>query len=214
MAAGAGVGAPYGSAVGIAGVGAGIAGGAQLDGHFDALRGQLLILCHLDHNGALHPLAEQLTAVLVHAGNAAGCVVGVGCTAAGAVELCPAVLALLAGVGVAVLELVPVRSHIPQAMQLVVQSLLATAPLSWLEHITTGLRGPPASIMMTFLGQMLAQAPQPVHLSLSTLATPSTMWMASNLQTLVQSPRPMQAKEQVLGPPYRVAAAAQVWMPL
>jgi len=35
-------------------------------------------------------------------------------------------------------------------------------------------------------------------------ATPSTMWMASNLQTLVQSPRPMQAKEQVLGPPYRV----------
>ena len=60
----------------------------------------------------------------------------------------------------------------------------------------------------------LAEAPQPVHLSLSTLATPSTMWMASNLQTLVQSPRPMQANVQVLGPPYRLAAAAQVWMPV
>ena len=56
-------------------------------------------------------------------------------------------------------------------------SFMATGPLSWLEHMTTGLRGPPASIMMTFLGQMLAQAPQPVHLSLSTFATPSTMWM-------------------------------------
>ena len=58
-------------------VGAGIAAGTQLDGHFDALRSQLLILSHLDHNSALHPLAEQLTAVLVHAGDAAGCVVGV-----------------------------------------------------------------------------------------------------------------------------------------
>ena len=95
-----------------------------------------------------------------------------------------------------------VRSHIPQAMQEVVQAFMATGPLSLLEHMTTGLRGPPTSIMMTCLGQMFAQAPQPVHLSLSTLATPSTMWMASNLHTLVQSPRPTQAKEQVLGPPY------------
>lgn len=94
------------------------------------------------------------------------------------------------------------------------QAFMATGPLSLLEHMTTGLRGPPTSIMMTCLGQMFAQAPQPVHLSLSTLATPSTMWIASNLHTLVQSPRPTQAKEQVLGPPYSAAAAAQVWMPL
>ena len=86
---------------------AGVAGAAQFDGHLDALCGQLLVLGHLDHDGALHPLAEQLTAVLVHTGDAAGGVVCVGRAAAGAVELGPAVLALRAGVGVAVLELIP-----------------------------------------------------------------------------------------------------------
>ena len=86
---------------------AGVAGGAQLDGHLDALRGKLLIFGDLDHDGALDALFEQLAAVLVDAGDAAGGVVGVGRAAAGAVELGPAVLALRAGVGVAVLELIP-----------------------------------------------------------------------------------------------------------
>ena len=63
--------------------------------------------CGFYHDGALDALLEQLTAVLVDAGDAAGGVVGVGCTAARAVELGPAVLALGAGVGVAVLELIP-----------------------------------------------------------------------------------------------------------
>ena len=83
---------------------AGVAGAAQLDGYFDALSCQLLVLSNFYHDGALDTLLEQLTAVLVDAGDAAGGVVGVGCTAAGAVELGPAVLALGAGIGVAVLE--------------------------------------------------------------------------------------------------------------
>ena len=91
---------------------------------------------------------------------------------------------------------------------------MATGPRSQLEHMTTGLSGPASWIMMTCLGQTAAQAPQPVHLSWSTTATPLTTWMASNLQALTQSPRPAQAKEQSLGPPYSPAAAAQLWMPL
>ena len=73
---------------------AGVAGAAQLDRYFDALSCQLLVLSNFYHDGTLDTLLEQLTAVLVDAGDAAGGVVGVGCTAAGAVELGPAVLAL------------------------------------------------------------------------------------------------------------------------
>ena len=43
-------------------------------------------------------------------------------------------------------------------------------------------------MLMMALGQALAQAPQPVHFSRSTRATPSTTWMASKAQTLTQSP--------------------------
>ena len=62
---------------------------------------------HLHHDGALHPLAEQIAAVGIHPPDAAGGVVGVGGTAAGAVEPGPAVPAVRPGVGVAELELVP-----------------------------------------------------------------------------------------------------------
>ena len=53
------------------------------------------------HDGALHPLAEELTAVGVHACDGAGGVVGVGRAAAGAVQAGPAVPALGVGVDVA-----------------------------------------------------------------------------------------------------------------
>ena len=56
---------------------------------------------HRHHDGALHALAEELTAVLVHAGDGAGGVVGVGGTAAGAVQPRPAVPALGMGVDIA-----------------------------------------------------------------------------------------------------------------
>ena len=104
-------------------IGAGVAGRAQLNRHLDALGCQFLILGYLDHDSALHALFEQLAAVLVHAGNAAGGVVGVGSAAAGAVQLCPAVLTLLAGVGVAVLELIP-HSGVGNALPDIAQQVL------------------------------------------------------------------------------------------
>ena len=61
----------------------------------------------LHHDGALHPLAEQIAAVLIDALDAAGGVIGVGRAAAGAVHPRPAVLAAGTGIGVAELELIP-----------------------------------------------------------------------------------------------------------
>lgn len=54
-----------------------------------------------DGDSAFHALSEQLTAVAVNAADGAGGVVGVRRTAAGAVELCPAVTAFGARVDVA-----------------------------------------------------------------------------------------------------------------
>src|SRR5699024_6543240 len=82
------------------------AGPADLQRHLHALGGQVLILGHLDHDGALDRLFEQLAAVFIHALDRAGGVVGVGRAAARAVQLGPAVLALGPGVSVAVAELV------------------------------------------------------------------------------------------------------------
>ena len=48
----------------------------------------------LHHQGALHPLAEHLAAVLISAVDVAGSVQGVGRAAARAVQACPAVLAV------------------------------------------------------------------------------------------------------------------------
>ena len=56
---------------------------------------------HRHHDGALHALAEELAAVLVNTGNGAGGVVGVGGTAAGAVQPRPAVPAFRVGVDIA-----------------------------------------------------------------------------------------------------------------
>ena len=60
----------------------------------------------LEHYGALNSLLEELTAVLIYAANRSGGMIGVSRTAARAIETCPAVLALLAGVCVANTELV------------------------------------------------------------------------------------------------------------
>jgi hypothetical protein len=59
-------------------------------------------------------------------------------------------------------------------------------------------------------GQVLEQAPQPTHLSRSTLATPFSTWIASNLQAATQSPKPMQPNLQLPGPPKKPFTAAQV----
>jgi len=59
-------------------------------------------------------------------------------------------------------------------------------------------------------GQASRQAPQLVHFSLSTSATPcALMWMASNWQAATQVPKPMQPKEQAVGPPATFVAATQ-----
>ena len=116
---------------------AGVAGAAQLDGNFDALSCQLLVLSNFYHDGALDALLEQLTAVLVDAGDAAGGVVGVGCTAARAVELGPAVLALGAGVGVAVLELIP-HGGVGDALPDVAHQVLGVA-----DELVTGVEVAP-----------------------------------------------------------------------
>ena len=52
----------------------------------------------LHHQGALHPLAEHLAAVLISAVDVAGSVQGVGRAAARTVQACPAVLAVGAGI--------------------------------------------------------------------------------------------------------------------
>ena len=67
---------------------------------------RFLRLRDLHHDGALHALAEQLTAVFVNAVDRTGGVVGVCRTAAAAIQPCPAVLAVGSGVNVAELELV------------------------------------------------------------------------------------------------------------
>jgi len=53
------------------------------------------------HDGTLHSLAEQLAAAFVYASDRTGGVVSVCGTAAGAVELCPAILTVGPGVDVA-----------------------------------------------------------------------------------------------------------------
>ena len=53
------------------------------------------------HNGALHPLAEELAAVFIDTGNGAGGMVSVGGAAAGAIEPCPAIPAFRMGIDIA-----------------------------------------------------------------------------------------------------------------
>ena len=60
----------------------------------------------LHHQGALHPLAEHLAAVLIGAVDVAGSVQGVGRAAATAIQLGEAVGTFLMGVDVAALELI------------------------------------------------------------------------------------------------------------
>ena len=56
---------------------------------------------NFQHNGAFHPLAEQFAAVGIDAVDRAGGMIGVGRTAAGAVQFCPAIGTLGTGVYVA-----------------------------------------------------------------------------------------------------------------
>ena len=90
----------------------------------DGVLGQLGVkaLGDLHHQGALHPLAEHLAAVLIRAVDVAGSVQGVGRAAARAVQACPAILAVGAGIDVAQLELVAqggVGHAVPDVAQLV-----------------------------------------------------------------------------------------------
>ena len=59
------------------------------------------IFRHLHHDGAFNTLTEQLAARLVDTADRTRRVEGVGCAAAGAVELRPAVVALRPCVGIA-----------------------------------------------------------------------------------------------------------------
>ena len=83
----------------------------------------------LHHQGALHPLAEHLAAVLISAVDVAGSVQGVGRAAARAVQACPAVLAVGAGIDVAQLELVA-QGGVGHASQ-TLPSLYAGSPTNW-----------------------------------------------------------------------------------
>ena len=62
------------------------------------------VLCNLYHNGTFHALSEKLAAIFINSRNIAGGMIGVGSAAAGAIELCPAVLAVRTGIGIAVFE--------------------------------------------------------------------------------------------------------------
>ena len=87
-------------------------------------------------------------------------------------------------------------THLPQPMQLTLHSLVARAPLSLLLQRTTTLRflGPWGTSSIMPRGQVLAQAPQPVHLlsSTSAMRVAGFTVMAPNRHTLAQSPSPRQ----------------------
>jgi len=108
-------------------------------------------------------------------------------------------------------------THLPQPIQLTLQALLATAPLSLFTHITTIRRLflPFGRISMIQRGQALAQAPQAVHFSSSTSGKPVSgfMWMASNRHAVTQSPHPRQPKAQAVSPPHVAWAIAHDWAP-
>ena len=59
---------------------------------------------HLHHNGAFHSLSEELTAILIGAGNISGGVVGICRTASGTVKLCPTFSAVLSGIDIGISE--------------------------------------------------------------------------------------------------------------
>ena len=85
---------------------AGVAGAAQLDGNFDALSCQLLVLSNFYHDCTLNPLFLQFTANIICIINVSMEMIGVCCTSAAAVEPCKALAALLLGINVAFFEFV------------------------------------------------------------------------------------------------------------
>ena len=66
----------------------------------------VLSLSDLHHDRTFDALFEQFAAVFIGAGNGAGRVICVGGASAGAIQLCPTILAVGAGIGVAQLEFI------------------------------------------------------------------------------------------------------------
>ena len=86
----------------------------------------VLCLRHLHHDRAFDALFEQLTAVLIGTGDGARRVIRVRGASAGAIELCPAILAVGAGIGVAQLEFI-LHLGIGHAVIDVAQKILGVA---------------------------------------------------------------------------------------
>ena len=82
-------------------------------------------------------------------------------------------------------------THIPQAMQEVVQTLTTFGPLWQLAHKTRVLLVF-GTIDISDLGQTAAQAPQPAQISSQITTLPSCSVIAPNWHAETQSPRPMQ----------------------
>ena len=61
----------------------------------------------LDHQRALDPLFKDFTAHMIGAVDIAGCVIGIRCASARAVQLCPAFCTLRTGVHITELERIP-----------------------------------------------------------------------------------------------------------
>ena len=79
---------------------------------------------YFDHQGTFNALAEHFAAIFIHTVDIAGGVQGVGGAAARAVQACPAILAVGAGVHVAQLEFIPqfgVGNAVPDIAQLVIR---------------------------------------------------------------------------------------------
>ena len=93
---------------------AGVAGAAQLDGNFDALSCQLLVLSNFYHDGALHTLPLELASDFIIASDILMGMISVCCASATAVESCKTILAGWLGVNIAASEiLLDVRSRNP-----------------------------------------------------------------------------------------------------
>ena len=75
------------------------------------------------------------------------------------------------------------------------------------------LKGYSKSEIMPF-GHIFAHFPQPVQLSVLTLALPFSMLKALNAQALTQSPKPIQPYLQALGPPKTLMASLQLREPI
>ena len=85
---------------------AGVAGAAQLDGYFDALSCQLLVLSNFYHDGALHTLPLELASDFIIASDILMGMISVCCASATAVESCKTVFTLIFCIYIAEFEFI------------------------------------------------------------------------------------------------------------